>query len=320
MSNNAHNQQGRLFGLLNVDKPQGWSSRQVVSHVQRILRSGGRREKVGHAGTLDPLATGVLVLGVGPATRLVEYVQRTPKRYVATFLLGRRSDTEDTEGQVTPLDDPPVPSIETIESARSRFIGSIAQTPPRYSAIKVGGRRAYKMARAGEEVPLTPRQVRIDAIEIVRYDYPELVVDITCGSGTYVRSLGRDLAESMGTAAVMSALRRTGVGSFTVDEAVAPEDLTEESLLKHLLSPLAAVPSLPQRTVTPNEQSSLANGQSITLFAPEVEADRAIALAKESAAEDFNEWAAVDAAGRLVAILKRRDDGRLWPLRNFAGG
>ena len=148
-------------GLLNVDKPAGMTSRDAVDLVQRLARPA----KVGHAGTLDPLATGVLVICVGAATRLIEYVQRMPKRYVGTFLLGRSSTTEDIEGQVTLLSDPPIPAAAQIEAATEKFVGSLLQRPPAFSALKVAGKRAYDLARRGEAVELKPRPVEVYALK-----------------------------------------------------------------------------------------------------------------------------------------------------------
>src|SRR5436190_8799230 len=199
-----------MFGLLNVDKPSGLTSRDVVNRVQRLVKP----HKVGHAGTLDPLASGVLVVCVGPATRLIEYVQRMPKRYLATFLLGRRSETEDIEGAVTELTDTPVPTVEQAHGALPNFVGRIQQLPPAFSALKVDGQRAYALARKGETPDLQPRPIEVYSVELVEYSYPQLVLDIRCGSGTYVRSLGRDIARALGTEAVMSALVRTEIGPF----------------------------------------------------------------------------------------------------------
>ena len=199
-----------MFGFLNLNKPAGVTSRDVVNQVQRLVRP----EKVGHAGTLDPLATGVLVVCVGRATRLTEYVQRMPKHYSATFLFGRQSDTEDIDGQVIELADPPQPKRDQIEATLPKFLGEIQQVPPAYSALKVEGRRAYDLARRGEDVQLAARPVVIYELRIVAYEYPELRLDIVCGSGTYVRSLGRNIARTVGTQAVMSALVRTAIGNF----------------------------------------------------------------------------------------------------------
>src|SRR6478609_12096076 len=213
-----------MFGLLNVDKPAGITSRDVVNRVQRLVRP----HKVGHAGTLDPLATGVLVIAIGPATRLIEYVQRMPKSYQGTFLLGRTSDTEDVEGNVVELPHTPVPSRDDILAAIPRFLGTIEQRPPAFSALKVAGQAAYKLARRGEAVELAARPVEIISIDLVRYEYPELELRVRCGSGTYIRSLGRDLAEALGSAAVMSQLRRIAIGPFQVEESLQLADLALE--------------------------------------------------------------------------------------------
>ena len=178
-----------IFGLLNIHKPRGKTSRWAVDQVKRLVRPA----KVGHAGTLDPLATGVLIVAVGPVTRLMEDVQQAPKQYRAEYLLGQTSDTEDTEGRVTELVDPRRPSRAEIEFAAARFVGEIQQRPPAFSAIKVSGRRAYSLARKGQEVKLEPRAVTIHSLNIPDYVYPRLTLDIQCSSGTYIRSLGRDL-------------------------------------------------------------------------------------------------------------------------------
>ena len=204
------------LGFFNVNKPTGQTSRWVVDQIQRIVRPA----KVGHAGTLDPLATGVLVVAVGSATRLIDYVQQMPKRYRANFLLGCTSPTEDVDGEVVPLENPMVPTRVEIEAAIPAFLGEILQSPPAFSALKVGGRRAYSLARAGQAVELKPRSVSIHRLNVLGYEYPRLQLEIECSSGTYVRSLGRDLAEQLGTGAVMSALVRTAIGSFRVEDSI----------------------------------------------------------------------------------------------------
>ncbi len=277
------------------------TSRRVVDVVQRLVRPA----KVGHAGTLDPLATGVLVVCVGAATRLIEYVQRMPKSYTGTFLLGRRSPTEDVDGDVTELDSPPIPTRAQIDAAAAALVGRIEQRPPAFSALKVAGRRAYDLARRGDEVKLEPRPVVIHGIDVVDYDYPRLTLDVTCGSGTYIRSLGRDLAESLGTAAVMSALVRTAIGRFRVEDGVEAEDLTKNNLPGHLLPPLWAVDALPQVELSAEEVATIRRGQTI----PDRTANR---TAKEIAA--------IDSFGHLAAILRPRGAGQLGPLRNLPTG
>jgi len=288
-----------MFGLLNIDKPAGVTSRDVVNRVQRLVRP----HKVGHAGTLDPLATGVLVVAIGPATRLIEYVQRMPKTYQGTFLLGRTSDTEDVEGHVVELPDAAVPTREDIATAIPRFIGTIEQRPPAYSALKVAGKAAYKLARRGETVELAPRAVKIQSIEVIRYEFPELELRVQCGGGTYIRSLGRDLAESLNTGAVMSALRRLAIGPFTVNEAIDCDSLSAPLIEKNLLSPLLALGQLPHIELSNDQITRVMQGQMIS-------------ATHQPAADEI---AAVDNRGQLVALLKPTSDGKLAPLKCFTG-
>ncbi len=288
-----------MFGLLNLYKPAGITSRGAVNRVQRLVRP----TKIGHAGTLDPLADGVLLVTLGQATRLTESLQQLPKRYRAVFLLGRSSDTEDIEGNVVMQAAAPQPSRAELQQVLPRFLGQIAQRPPAYSALKVAGQRAYRLARAGQHVDLAPRYVRIDELEIEAYAYPELTLQIRCGSGTYVRSLGRDLAHALGTAAVMAALTRTAIGPLTVQQAVRPEELEQTSLGQHVLNPLRVLTELTQVQLTVAEQQRVAQGQPIER--PEL--NRA-------------ELAAVDAEGRWLALLVRRGPaGCYGPRLNFMG-
>ncbi len=286
-----------VSGLLNVDKPAGITSRDAVDLVQRLARPA----KVGHAGTLDPLATGVLVVCVGSATRLIEYVQRMPKRYVGTFLLGRSSATEDIDDVVSVLPDAPVPALAQIEAAAEKFVGSLLQRPPVFSALKVAGRRAYDLARSGEAVELKPRTIEIYALAVVRYDYPELVLDIKCSGGTYIRSLGRDLAQSLGTEAVMSALVREGIGPWTLETAVDPRTLTPATWQARLDPPDKAVSELPNYRLSATEVSRVRQGLFVSL----------------TAAPQDPEIAAVDANGRLLAILVPRGSGQWGASKNL---
>ncbi len=278
-------------GILNLNKPRDVTSRRVVDCVQRLCRPA----KAGHAGTLDPLASGVLVVCVGAATRLIQYVQQMPKRYTATFLLGRESPTDDIEGEVTEWPGSPVPEDAAVHDAVETFVGQIEQRPPVYSAVKVRGRRAYELARRGQPVELKPRPVTIYSIDVGEYAYPRLTLDVACGSGTYIRALGRDLAEQLGTKAVMSALRRTAIGEFRVDEALDPEQLGPDNWDDQLQAPLAAVAGLPQVTLRAEQVAAVRHGRQVELAAPAVGAA---------------ELAGVDPAGRLVAILAPRDAGR----------
>jgi tRNA pseudouridine55 synthase len=291
-----------MFGLLNLNKPVGASSAGVLGRIKRLVRPA----KIGHAGTLDPIASGVLVACVGPATRLVDYIHRMPKSYRATFLLGRSSESDDVERPIIELNSPPIPRHEEIERATEAFVGRIEQRPPVFSAIKIAGRPAYQLARRGREVTLRPRPVTIHRLTIASYNYPTLVLRIECGSGTYVRAIGRDLAESLGTAAVMSALVRTTIGPFRIEEACDPGTLTAETLRQNLLSPRLAVPELPTITLTEAEIQLAINGLAVPM------ANRQVV----GAAPD-QEFAGVDSSGNLVSILRRRADGALLPSLNF---
>lgn len=293
-------------GILLIHKPAGMSSRQAVNAVQRLSRPA----KAGHAGTLDPLAEGLLVVCVGGATRLIEYVQRMPKQYVGTFLLGRQSPTEDIEGEITELPKAPIPTLENIEHTALQFLGRIEQRPPAFSALKLQGRPAYKLARQGMTVELAARPVEIHRIDVVAYRYPELVLDITCGSGTYVRSLGRDVAAKMGTAAVMSALRRTRIGEFRLENAIHPQALTPGSWRDRLLPPLRAVEYLPQIKLTPEQAKRIRNGLTITLEQQ----------SGQTVLPSWEEIAAIDPEGRLIGILGPSEFDCWRPLRNLPTG
>ncbi len=272
--------------------------------VQRLTRPA----KAGHAGTLDPLATGVLVVCVGGATHLIEYVQRMRKRYVGTFLLGRQSPTEDVESEAVELADARVPTLEEIVAAARRFIGRIEQRPPVYSALKIHGRPAYKLARQGKPVELKPRPVEIYGIEVKSYQYPELVLEIECGSGTYIRSLGRDLAASLGTAAVMSALIRSAIGGLTIEDALDPRDLTPENWGAYLQPPLRAVECLPRVQLSVEEAFRIRNGQGVACSA------------EYAACSVSNEFAALDSTGQLVGVLCPSESGQWRVRRNMPTG
>ncbi len=291
-----------MFGILNINKPAGWTSRDVVNRVQRLVRPA----KAGHAGTLDPLATGVLVVCVGPATRLISYVQQMPKTYEATFLLGRTSPSDDTETDVVELADAPEPTQAEIEAKLPQFLGTIEQRPPAYSALKVRGQRAYKLAREGQAVELKSRPVEIYELTIDSYAYPELRLTMRCGSGTYVRSLGRDLAESLGTGAVMSALTRTAIGDFCVGEGLNIEQLDGELIGKSLVAPLAAVAHLPRLELSEVQKIELQHGRLISVEDTNI--------APKSPDEIF---VAVNSVGELLALVREKRPGLLGAVNNF---
>lgn len=305
------------FGLLNVHKPIGPTSREVVNRIERLVRPA----KCGHAGTLDPLASGVVVVCIGRATRLIQYVQRLPKRYRATFLIGRSSPTDDIEQEPTLLRGAPQPAREAIEAALPRFVGDIEQRPPEFSAVKIGGKRAYELAREGKEVELASRTVTIHRLRIIQYAYPELQLDIECGSGTYVRSLGRDLAAVLGTGAVMSALERTAIGDFQVEEGIEFDTLGGDDVAQHLQAPLAAVAALPRISLSAETLIEVRHGRPIAISPDGADNVPSHATCSASVAltgsSRGSEWAATDPTGQLAAILFEKRPGELWPAINF---
>lgn len=291
-----------LHGFLAVDKPAGWTSHDVVARIRRL--TGVRR--VGHAGTLDPFATGVLVVGVGKATRLIQYVQQTAKRYIATVRLGLETDTLDPEGEVVHrLEVERWPSLAEVEGALASFIGEIEQIPPAHSAIRIQGKRAYERARAGEAVDVPARRVVIHAIDILRYEPPELEIDVRCGSGTYLRSLARDIGRALGTYGYCHALRRTEVGSFTLNACRTLDELAalplREQWSEIALPPDHAVAHLPSIALTEAQTSAWYHGQLI----PEIREERGDAtLARAYAATgDFAGLGEIDPAGGLRPVL-----------------
>jgi tRNA pseudouridine55 synthase len=222
----AHSSLGPgLDGILVIDKPAGPTSHDIVALIRRLAAT----KRVGHGGTLDPFAGGVLPVFLGHATRVVEYHLGDTKRYRATVCFGGSSTTDDLEGEITPSDGT-APGREAAEGALAAMVGPIAQRPPAYSAIKVGGRRAYAMARAGETVVLAERQVTLHSLDLVSWDgtepeRPIAIVDVTCSAGTYVRAIARDLGEAVGSAAYLGALTRTASGPFELANAIPLDDV-----------------------------------------------------------------------------------------------
>ncbi len=212
-----------ISGVLVVDKPVGLTSHEVV----QIIRRGTYIRRAGHTGTLDPRASGVLVVLLGPAVRLSEYVSASDKRYQAVILLGKTTDTYDADGRV--LTTNPVDNITEaqFEETLQQFVGEIEQVPPPYSAIKIKGRKAYEMAREGEEFDLQPRKINVYSLELLEWAPPEAVVDVYCSSGTYIRSLANDLGKMLGCGAHLVGLRRTKSGRFTLRDAVPLRKLRE---------------------------------------------------------------------------------------------
>ena len=224
---NNEEQDKPIKGIIVVDKPLGLTSMNVCSIVRGRLKAGGapKRVKVGHGGTLDPLASGVLVVLIGKATKMCDEVMAGVKGYLTTVDLSQVSTTDDLEGEKTQVIPDVIPTRAEIEESCAKWTGAVMQRPPAYSAIKVNGKRAYALARKGEEVILEPRPIQIDSIEIVSYEWPMLTIDVVCGKGTYIRSLGRDIGNEVGAGGMLTALRRTRVGQFTLEKAVALVDV-----------------------------------------------------------------------------------------------
>lgn len=246
-------------GILNLDKPQGFTSRAIVDKVVQLVRPS----KVGHVGTLDPLATGVLVVCVGHATRLADLIQEGRKRYRGRFVLGSSSDTDDITGEVTAGGDWSGVTEVRLQSLLAQFVGRIEQVPPQFSAVHVQGKRAYELARRGTSVDLSSRPVDIYSIRLVECTLPEFELEIECGSGTYIRSIGRDLGQQLGCGALMTALRRLAVGPFDAADATSPELLTTQSLPQYLKPPLCAVSHFPRQVLTDDELTAIRQGKRI---------------------------------------------------------
>jgi tRNA pseudouridine55 synthase len=221
-------------GVIIVDKPPGISSARAVSMVKRML---GRGTKIGHAGTLDPFASGVLLMLVGRATKLCESFMSMPKQYQATIQFGATTATDDIDSPPSTYPGALPVSIEQVQEVIGTFIGDIQQRPPIFSALKLGGRRAYDLAREGKNVELKPRMVRIDRIDIIKYRWPALTIEVDCGRGTYIRSIARDLGEALHVGGYLGALRRTRIGPFHIDQALTIERLQADGVERHLVSP-----------------------------------------------------------------------------------
>ena len=250
-----------MNGILVIDKPGGLTSRDVVNRVQDWFP---RKTKIGHTGTLDPLATGVLVVCIGAATRLADYVQAMGKAYASRIRLGASSTTDDADGSVSAIEVAIPPLRERIEELLAGFVGAIEQIPPSVSALKVDGHRAHDLVRKGQEVPLAARTVRVKAIRVLGYEWPFLDVEIDCGKGTYIRSIARDLGEALGVGGLVQTLRRTRVGPFEANQGIGL-DATPEVARARLLPMMAVVAGMPTLRITPEEAKRLRCGQKLAL-------------------------------------------------------
>lgn len=289
----APDDEGRLSppitaGIVVLNKPSGPTSRELVDRVARLVP----RTKVGHAGTLDPLASGILIICVGTATRLTDVIHDLNKSYHTLIRLGARSDTHDALGRVIAAEGPRVPAVLEIEEALKPLRGKVMQQPPDHSALKIKGERAYDLARAGRAVALVPRMVQIDRIEILGYAWPQLELEIACSKGTYIRSIARDLGEALGCGGYVIKLERTRIGPFTLAESGAAEDLSANSMVRLLRPSLEAVAHLRRLILDDDQIAAVTQGRTIAL--PEILAPH----------ESGGFVALVDRESRLVALAE----------------
>jgi len=286
-----------MEGIINVLKPPNMTSHDVVSFLRRTLG----QKRIGHGGTLDPQAAGVLPVCVGAATRLAEYVGGQRKSYFCEMTLGKATDTQDAWGKVLEMKSVPFLSLEQIKETAAGFTGKIRQKVPAYSAVKVAGQPLYKAARRGESIEPVYRIVDIHQLEILGYENHKIRFWVECGKGTYIRALCQDLGEALGTTAFMSFLVRTSVGGFTLEEACTLEEIAQYK--EKLLLPMEkAVSGLPSLELTDNEVIKISRGQAI---------DR-----KKYNDEDIEDLACFSRQGRLVAICRCRK-GLISPVKVF---
>ena len=305
-----------VSGWIALDKPSGITSTQAVSRVRRLLEA----QKAGHAGTLDPMATGVLPIALGEATKTVPFLMDADKAYRFTIAWGEATDSFDAEGAVT-ASSPVRPDPEDVEDALQDFIGQIMQVPPAFSAVKVDGERAYDLARQGVELELQPRPVTIhDARVLEAPDADHVEIGMTCGKGTYVRGLVRDLAEALGACGHVSRLRRTRVGGFGEGQAISMESLEDfchrGAGLEALLPVETALDDIPALAVTAEDAFRLSQGRAVVLLPRQVETLSARLKSRIVGDRDASRTVLATEAGRALALCEMRA-GRLQPVRLF---
>ncbi len=287
-------------GFVVVDKPAGWTSHDVVDAARPWF--GTRR--IGHLGTLDPQATGVLPLAIRDATKLIPFLQSSPKVYRGAIRLGLETDSYDGEGEIVARHEGPLPKESALLEAIASFLGEHEQIPPMFSAIKHGGVPLYRLARKGEEIHREPRKVTIREFELLSYEAPDAEVRVVCSPGTYVRVLAMDIGAQLGCGAYLKALCRLQSGAFTIEQAASPDELRaaaeEGTIGRRLVRPASAL-GLPTLKLQAEETRRVRNGASLA--------------AGGSARKPGERLAAIDPAGELVAILEVAKDRRLRPLR-----
>lgn len=304
-----------VHGWVNFDKPYGMTSTQAVGKVKWLYQA----QKAGHAGTLDPLASGILPIALGDATKTVPFLVEAVKVYECEIQWGSRTTTLDAEGDVVATSDVR-PTPEQIEAVFPQFIGEVSQIPPKFSAIKIDGKRAYDLARAGEDVEMKARIVRIDAIELVKTTSDTAILCITCGKGTYIRSLARDLAFALGTEGYVLNLRRTQVGPFNETTAFSLDGLEElvhkGGVLDVLLSVETALDDIPALAVTDDEEFDLKQGRVIAVH-PSAFAELRLSFRPRQIGDlDASRYVLAMYEGKAIALCEARA-GQLRPKRVF---
>lgn len=285
-----------LEGILNIDKPSGMTSHDVIS---RVRRAAGMR-RVGHSGTLDPMATGVLVVCLGRATRLVEYLVGRPKTYLGVVRLGQTTDSYDADGKIVLERTVPEVTAETIEPLLDQFRGDILQIPPMVSAIKKDGKKLYELAREGITIERPPRPVTIYQLDLLDITSPDITLRIQCSAGTYIRSIAYDLGELLGCGGHLTSLRREQVGEFGLDTAVPLDSLNSDNIESHLQRPELAVNHMPRLDVGFDDEINLLHGKLV---------------ARETEHEDGTLVQTYNPAGRFVGLVYAH--GNFWKAKKM---
>lgn len=290
-------------GILNVNKEPGWTSFQVVA----LVRNGSGIRKVGHAGTLDPAATGVLLVCLGQATRVSEYLMELPKTYQAQIVLGIATDTYDADGRPLSTGDFTGITEDRLSAALLRFVGDIQQVPPSFSAVKVGGQPAHRLARKGQQPTLKARSRRIDSIDLLSFAPPVVEIEVHCGKGTYIRSLAHDLGRHLGCGAHLGSLTRTQVGPFSLDIAITLSELQQAlgngTWKAHLLPIDSGLANIPSLTLKDDDARSIRHGRPLLADGyPALLTDPAIGPRYRAYGED----------GSFLAILAQDSESHLW--------
>lgn len=300
-----------ISGVLLIDKPQGMTSQQVVSKVKYLLKSPAHdSKKAGHTGTLDPMATGLLPICLGEATKFSHYQLEAVKSYQAIIQLGEQTDTGDKEGKIVATADVPIITDESLAKVCKQFFGKIEQIPPMYSALKKDGKKLYELAREGIEIERESREIEIFALQLTAISTTQLQLDVTCSKGTYVRVLGEDIAKALGTLGHLIALHRTKTGGFSVANAITLadfENLDFEQRLAKLLSVDACVADLPSLILDNNQAERILHGQRLNV--------KEIAKQQQILTHHSQEIRLFNDVGQFLGVANLEANGRLQPIK-----